>query len=206
MPARNPDLHGNVPEHCAAALLLVDVINDLEFEGGGELLERALPMAERLARLASRAREACMPVIYVNDNFGRWRSDFRQLVRHCLEEGTRGAPVVRLLQPAKDDFFVLKPKHSGFFATPLDVLLRYLGSRTLVITGMDLASCVFYTAADAHLRDHRVIVPPDCTASRDEELHRNALLHMKRTLAVELTESEALDLEALVAEEGEDDA
>jgi nicotinamidase-related amidase len=194
------------PDAAGTVLLLIDVVNDLEFDSGEALLANALPMAECLRDLKQRARSAGVPVVYLNDNFGQWRSDFRAVVAHNLEQEVRGRPVVQRLAPEQEDYFVLKPKHSGFFATPLDVLLRYLGSRTLVITGMDLASCVFYTAADAHLRDHRVIVPPDCTASRDEELHRNALLHMKRTLAVELTESEALDLEALVAEEGEEDA
>jgi len=110
MPANNPDLHGNVPESSHTALLLIDVINDLEFEGAEQLLRHALPMARRLARLKSRARRAGIPAIYVNDNFGRWQSDFRRVVDHCLEDGVRGETIVKLLEPKDDDYFVLKPK------------------------------------------------------------------------------------------------
>ena len=119
VPARNADLHGNVPENARAALLLVDVINDMEFEGGEKLIRHALPMARRLARLKARARAVGIPAVYVNDNFGRWRSDFRVVVEHCLTSGVRGEEVARLLRPHDDDYFVLKPKHSGFYATTL---------------------------------------------------------------------------------------
>ncbi|MDQ3703421.1 MAG: isochorismatase family protein, partial [Chloroflexota bacterium] len=116
MPTKNDDLHGNAPDEAPVALLLIDVINDLEFEGGDELLEQALPMARRLATLKRRAREAGIPAVYVNDNFGRWRSDFRALVAHCTDDDVRGRPVVEALRPDEEDYFVLKPKHSGFFS------------------------------------------------------------------------------------------
>ena len=90
MPVKNPDLHGNAPDQAPTVLLLIDVINDLEFEGGDALLTQALPMAERLATLKRRLREASVPAIYVNDNFGRWRSDFRTLLGHCARDGVRG--------------------------------------------------------------------------------------------------------------------
>ncbi|HEU0012270.1 MAG TPA: isochorismatase family cysteine hydrolase, partial [Longimicrobium sp.] len=136
MPARNHDLHGNAPDSAAAALLIVDMINDLEFQGGEALLPQLLPAAERIAALKARARKAGIPVVYANDNFGRWRSDFREVVEHCLRDGVRGRPVVEALRPGEDDYFVLKPKHSAFFATTLDTLLRYLGPRRLVLTGI----------------------------------------------------------------------
>jgi nicotinamidase-related amidase len=89
MPAKNPDLHGNAPDQAAVVLLLIDVINDLEFDGGEALLAQALPMAERVAALKRRARAAGIPTVYVNDNFGRWRSDLRALLAHSLGEGVR---------------------------------------------------------------------------------------------------------------------
>src|ERR1700716_1688972 len=108
MSKKSPDLHGNVPENSPVALLLIDVINDLEFEGAEQLVEQAVPMARRIAELKRRAREANIPAIYVNDNFGRWKSDFRRVVEHCLNDGVRGEEVARLLVPAEDDYFVLK--------------------------------------------------------------------------------------------------
>src|SRR3954468_18924959 len=115
MPTKNEHLHGFVPDQCNVALVLADVINDMEFEGGEQLFENALPAARHLAKLVDRARGAGVPVIYVNDNFGRWRSDFRQQLRHVIDDETRGAPIAKLLQPRSDDYFVLKAKHSGFY-------------------------------------------------------------------------------------------
>jgi len=197
MPARNRDLHGNVPDEAAAALLLIDVINDLEFEGGDALLAEAAPMAERLAALTQRARRAGLPVVYVNDNFGKWRSDFGKLLDHCLHDGVRGQKLAELLRPDGDDYFVLKPKHSGFFATTLDVLLRYLGVTTVVVTGLTADNCVLFTASDAFLRDYHLVVPPDCVASASADYTRRALAHMERVLKARLTPSADLDLEQL---------
>ena len=159
MPAKNEDLHGNAPDKSDVALLLIDVINDLEFPEGDQLLRYALPMARQIAALKQRARQEGVPVIYVNDNFGRWRSDFNAQVEHCLKDGVRGQPVVELLRPDEDDYFVLKPKHSGFFSTTLDMLLEYLGVKAVVLTGMAANICVLFTANDAYMRDLHLVVP-----------------------------------------------
>src|ERR1700750_989796 len=107
MPEKNQDLHGMVPDAAPVALLLIDVINAMEFEGAGELADAAPPAARRLAELSRQARELGIPVIYANDNFGKWRSDFREVVEHCLDDGVRGAPIARLLRPGPDDYFVV---------------------------------------------------------------------------------------------------
>src|SRR5579871_6942549 len=151
MPAKNDDLHGSAPDKADVALLLIDVINDLEFPEGDQLLRHALPMARRIADLTARARREGVPVLYVNDNFGRWRSDFGAQVDHCLNDGVRGRPIAELLRPDKDDYFVLKPKHSGFFSTTLDVLLDYLQTETVIIAGVAANICVLFTANDAYM-------------------------------------------------------
>ena len=196
-PINNPDLHGMVPDKSDVALILLDVINDLEFEGAEQLIEYALPMADKIAALKRRAREAGIPVIYVNDNYGRWQSDLSKLVKHCLEDDVRGKPVVERLKPEEDDYFVLKPKHSGFFSTTLDVLLNYLQARTLIITGIAGNICVLYTANDAYMRDMNLIVPSDCTASNDKEDNDYALKQMQKFLKADITPSDRLDVEAL---------
>ena len=165
MPSRNLDLHGAAPDKASVAPLLIDVINDLEFPGSKKLLKRALPAANRIARLKDRARQRGLPVVYVNDNFGRWRSDFRRQVQHCLEEKVIGRPIAALLQPEDDDYFVLKPKHSGFLSTQLEILLKCLGAETLILTGFAGNLCVLYTANDAHMRDFKLMIPRDCIAS-----------------------------------------
>src|SRR5689334_10296358 len=145
----NSDLHGNAPDSSPTALLIIDAINDLEFPGGKEMLARATRMARCIANLKKRAEKARVPTIYVNDNFGRWRSDFRRLVNHCLDDDVTGRPVVEQLLPDENDYFVLKPKHSGFYNTTLDLLLEHLQAKTLVMTGMATDVCVLFTAADA---------------------------------------------------------
>src|SRR5690606_12551283 len=119
-------LHGNAPDKSDTALLLIDCINDLEFAEGDQLLRYALPMAQQIQQLKRRAKDAGIPVIYVNDNFGRWQSNFKNQVDHCLNDGVRGQPIAELLQPEEDDYFVLKPRHSGFYCTALEILLEYL--------------------------------------------------------------------------------
>jgi nicotinamidase-related amidase len=196
-PAKNPDLHGNAPDDAPVALVLIDVINDMEYPGGDKLLIQAEPMAERLAALKRRARAAGIPVIYANDNFGRWKSDFATIVRHCTEGDVRGRPVARLLTPDADDYFVLKPKHSAFFATPLETLLKYLGVTTLILTGMTGDMCVLFTAADAFLRDLHLIVADDCVASIDAEENAHALRHMARVMDAEVCASADIDFARL---------
>lgn len=182
MPSKNPDLHGSAPDKCETALLLVDVINDLEFPEASQMLPAAVQMAQQILRLKQRARKAGVPVIYVNDNFGKWKSDFRRTIQHCNRPGVRGREVSAMLQPDQDDYFVLKPKHSGFFSTTLDTLLRYLGASTLVVTGIAGNFCVLFTANDAYMRDYNLIVPRDCTVSNTPRENEEALKLMRKFL------------------------
>jgi nicotinamidase-related amidase len=195
MPANNEDLHGSVPENSAVALLLIDVINDMEFEGAEALVAQAVPMAHRIAELKRRAKAAGIPTIYVNDNFGRWKSDFRRVVEHCLNDGVRGEEVARILEPDEDDYFVLKPKHSAFYATTLDTLLTYLGARTVILTGVAGNICILFSANDAYMRDLNIIVPADCVASNTAEENAYALEQMAKILKADISASAELDLD-----------
>jgi nicotinamidase-related amidase len=197
VPEKNPDLHGNVPESSGVALILIDLINDLDFEGNESLLKRALPMAVSIARLKKRARAAGIPSIYVNDNFGKWQSDFNTQVRHCLGDNVPGRVVVERLKPESDDYVVLKPKHSGFFSTTLDIVLRYLNAHTLILTGIAGDRCVLFTANDAYLRDFRIFVPSDCTISNHPTENTQALQLMERVLNADIRSSPKLALSRL---------
>jgi nicotinamidase-related amidase len=181
MPGKNVDLHGSAPDKHKIALLLIDVINDFDFPEADQLLRYARPMAKKLLRLKRRAQKAGVPVIYVNDNFGRWKSDFRHTVEHCARNG-RGSELVRLLRPEQNDYFVLKPKHSGFFSTTLETLLRYLETQTLILTGIAGSFCVLFTANDAYMRDFNLLVPSDCTVSNTKQENESALKIMKKFL------------------------
>ena len=196
--ATTTNMHGGEPAPAPAALLLIDVINDLEFPGGEALLPRAMAMAGALSGLKARAARVGLPCIYVNDNFGRWRSDFRQTTERALAEGRRGRPVAELLRPGPDDYFVLKPQHSAFYGTALELLLKHLGTRALIIGGMATNMCVLATATDARMRGFRLHVPADGVAAEGDAQNEAALAHMADVLKADLTPTVELDLEALM--------
>ncbi len=172
------------------ALLLIDVINDLDFDEGADLLRHALPMAEKLAVFKKRLKILEVPVVYVNDNFGHWRSDFRTLVARCLNNPVPGRAVVEKLQPEKDDLFVLKPKFSAFFSTTLEILLRQLDVRRLILTGMSGNVCVLFSAADAYMRGFDVIVPADCIACINPDDKTHVLGFMQTVLKADIRSSD----------------
>jgi len=170
------------------ALLLIDVINDLAFEGSATLVAQAEPMASRLATLKSRASASGVPTIYINDNFGQWRSDFRKTVAHCTSRSSPGRRVSHRLKPTARDYFVLKPKHSGFFDTTLDTLLETLRIRRVILTGIAGNICVLFTANDAYMRDLKIFAPADCivsnTAADNDHALRQIDVVLKGNIAV----------------------
>lgn len=190
----SPMLPTTNPESNETALLLIDVINDLDFSNGKQLLEYAIPMADRIWHLQQRARRSRIPVIYVNDNFGRWRSDFKAQIEHCEQPGCLGKELVRKLHPDTDDYFVLKPKHSGFYSTTLDLLLRYLGCRNLILTGIATNICVLFTANDAYMRDYKLVVPRDCSAANSLSDHDYAIHQMESILKADVSLSTEIEL------------
>ena len=150
--------------------------------------------AERIASLKERCLAAGVPVVYVNDNFGRWRSDFGAQVEHCLHDGVRGQALAERLKPAADDYFILKPKHSGFYSTSLDLLLDYLGASKLILTGIAGNICVLFTANDAYQRDFHLLVPADCMASNTAEENAAALHQMQQVLKADVSDSTEIEL------------
>ena len=190
--AKRKNLKGSVPDQSEVALILVDLINPLDFPEAKQM-ERYVPkMVRQIKRLKKRAKAAGVPVIYVNDNFGRWRSDFRGLVEACRTKDCRGRLLAEELAPEEDDYFVLKPKHSGFYASALETLLLYLGAERLVITGIAGTYCVLFTANDAYMRDYELAVPADCTISNTARENKQALALMDRYLNADTRQSDRL--------------
>lgn len=183
-------------------LLMVDVINHFEFPDGKQMLAQALPIAPRLARLKARARAAGLPVIYVNDNFGQWRSDLSKMLDHCLRPNAVGRRFVEQIRPDEEDYFVLKPRHSAFYQTPLEVLLTYLGASSLVLCGLATNSCIVCTAHDAKMRNFDLFVPSDCSASLTAREHKQAIEHIKTMADATTTSSGSLRLAALSKRRG----
>lgn len=182
MPQNLCGLHAQRQATAHTALLLVDVINPMAFPEAPQLLRYAPEAAKNIAYLKKSAREKRVPVIYANDNFGKWRSNLQVVVDQCLRNDCPGREIARMLLPDDEDYFVLKPKHSAFFSTTLDPLLRSLGVETIILTGFATDICVLFTANDAYMRDLHIIVPCDACASNEAESNDNALELVRRVL------------------------
>jgi len=174
-----------------SALLIIDMINDLEFEGGDALLEQAMPVASAIARLRSWYHARGLPVIYANDNFGRWHADFAKVVEHCRRVGSRGATLSDGLLPGVDDYFILKPRHSAFYETPLPTLLEKLDIEALALVGIAGDDCVLRTAMDAQMRGFPLWVPADGTASQTTLRNQRALACMQEVAKADITRIDA---------------
>ena len=157
------------------ALVIVDMVNPLDFPKSGSLLRQALPAARKVARLRARLKPRGVPTIFVNDNFTHWREDFGQLVAICSQPGSKGAPLMEALPPEQDDYNLLKPQHSAFYNTPLEVLLEHLGIGRVILAGISTDQCILASAIDGRMRELDVVVASDGTASITAARHRNAL-------------------------------
>jgi nicotinamidase-related amidase len=153
----------------ATALLIVDMINDLQLEEGRRMAIETLPVSNIIAKLRTAATKSGVPVVYVNDNYGLWHRDQVGIVDYCMRPNSNGKDIVRKLRPRKRDYFVVKPHFSGFYATNLPVLLPRLGVSRLILTGIAADVCVLFTAADAHMRDYELWLPRDATAGTRPE-------------------------------------
>ncbi len=176
-------------QRAGTAVLLVDTINAFDFSGSDSLVSAAERVAPMIARFCERARAADIPIVYVNDNFGRWRSDFRATLDACTRPESSGRVVSDTLRPHASDYFVLKPMHSGFYSSTLEVLLRHLEVRTLVLAGFATDLCILFTAHDAHMRGFRLYVPRDLTAANSDDLRDRALDHMAHALGANTARS-----------------
>jgi nicotinamidase-related amidase len=166
------------------ALVVIDMINTYDHEDAERLRASAEEVVPVLGKLVKRARESGAPVIYVNDSFGQWRSDHRALVEDALagEHATLVEPIV----PDEEAMFVVKARHSIFYETPLEYLLRAEEIDDIVLTGQATEQCILYSALDAHIRHIPVIVPRDAVAHIHEDLAEAALRMMEVNMEAEV--------------------
>ena len=176
----------------SAALLIIDMINDMKFDEGDELLGEMWAICDTVVRLRDEAAKADVPVIYVNDNYGEWHASPADIVDYV--RGTAGAPIAERLATRPDDYFVIKPHVSGFYATSLPAILPRLGVSRLILTGVAADICVLFTAADAHMREYALWVPRDAVAS-NQAAHRDwALRIMTKSMGAETRATNRLSL------------
>jgi nicotinamidase-related amidase len=174
------------PGSSKTVLLLVDFVNPLEFDGAETLAPSALVAARRTASLRRRLAAEGFRTVYANDNYGMWTSDFRALWKSCAARRGPAGQIAKALKPTSKDFTLLKPRHSAFYATPLDILLKQLRCKRLVVTGIAADSCVLFSAMDAYLRDFSLWVPADCIAAETADARDKALEQMARVLKADV--------------------
>jgi len=175
---------------------MIDVLTTFHFPDGEAILRNALSIRDALVNLKARARKLRIPVLYVNDNFGDWRSEKEVLIGRCLE--SIGSEFVRPLLPDNEDYFVLKPLHSAFYMTPLEVLLRHLQVETLILTGLTSTNCLTATAHDANMRGFSLFLPSDCSCARSVDEHNQALSQLEANAGTKIVQSSALRLPNLI--------
>ncbi|MEU9266129.1 isochorismatase family cysteine hydrolase [Streptomyces sp. NPDC048251] len=169
------------------ALIVIDMINTYDHPDADLLLPSARKVVPVAAGLLDRARRAGEPVVYVNDNFGQWRSHHGELLDEALSGPHAG--LVEPLVPDADSLFVVKARHSIFFETPLSYLLQQEGVDHLVLCGQVTEQCVLYSALDAHIRHFDVTVPRDAVAHIHADLADAALLMMERNMGARVRDS-----------------
>jgi nicotinamidase-related amidase len=170
-------------------LLLIDFINPLDFPEAVDLAGPAVEAAQATAALKSALRKAGVPAIYANDNYGGWQSDFQSLVERCAAGKGASAEMAKLLRPQSGDLTILKPRHSAFLGSPLDLLLARMHAREIIITGVATDICVQLTAMDGFLRDYQLKVPVDCTAAESPDYKKQSIDYMKRVLRCDVSPS-----------------
>jgi nicotinamidase-related amidase len=192
-PANRPTAPKRDSERGGAALIVIDMINCFDFEGAEKLRPQARRLIDPILKLRQQMDEIGAPTIYVNDNFGEWHSEKSRLVQRGLE---RAAEIVAPLAPREEDYFIIKPQFSGFYATNLPLLLPKLGASRLVVTGIASDICVLFTAADAHMRDYALWVPKDAVAAELKKRTRGSLDIMEAHMGAEIAPTSKLKVSA----------
>ena len=172
-----------------SVLLLIDFINPMDFPGAEDLAEAAVEAARATAALKAALREAGVPAIYANDNYGGWQSDFQTLVERCARRQGASGEMARLLHPQQGDLTILKPRHSAFLGSPLDLLLSRMEAEEIIITGVATDICVQLTAMDGFLRGYTLRVPADCTAAESADYRKQSIAYMERVLKCDVSPS-----------------
>lgn len=185
-----PDMQPAKVPRSPRVLILIDYINPLNFPGAEKLAKPALAAARATARLRDALEAQKVTVIYANDNYGVWQSDFQALVAQCCARDDISGQIARLIAPRPRDITLLKPRHSAFFCSALELLLNDMGARELILAGLATDMCVQMTAADAFLRGYEgVWVPGDCTAAETPQAKAASLKYMRDVLKCDVRTS-----------------
>ncbi len=173
------------------AVIVIDMLNPYDHQDAEPLTASVEKIVEPLSGLVGRAREReDVELIYVNDNHGDFAAT-REDIEALARKGRRPDLVEPLLPPA-GCAFLPKVRHSVFFGTALDYLLRREGVETLVLTGQVTEQCILYSALDGYVRHYTLTVPRDCVAHIHADLGDAALRMMERNMGADITTADRL--------------
>ncbi|WP_191559265.1 isochorismatase family cysteine hydrolase [Metabacillus idriensis] len=176
----------------SCALLIIDMINNFKFKHGEVLAEQANQVSEQILELKKKMQQKNYPIIYINDHYKLWQADFQKISEKCTNDLSR--PIIEKLYPDETDFFLIKPMHSAFYGTALNMLLDNLYIKHLILKGIAGNICVLFSANDAFMRGYKLSVPSDCIASNDKEDNEYALRMMENVLKADTSNSSTLKI------------
>lgn len=170
------------------ALLIIDMFNDFDFVGGKDLLRNTEPIVDPILKLKRHFKANDLPVIYCNDNFGQWKDNSDEIIRHA--ESSKGSAIAKRMSPEEKEYFIIKPRHSTFYGTQLDILLRQLDVTSLVLTGIASDICILFSANDGYMREYELHVPHDCVAAETDKRNDSALTVIHEALNIPIDDAD----------------
>ena len=169
------------------ALLIIDMINDFQFTHGKILADKTMKMIPNILELKKVMNQYQLPIIYVNDHYDLWQADYTKIIEKCTNNISKD--VIERITPSNEDFFLIKPKHSAFYDTPLHTMLLHLNVTDLILTGIAGNICVLFTANDAYMRDFSLTIPKNAIASNSDEDNDFAITMMANVLKANVSDT-----------------
>jgi nicotinamidase-related amidase len=167
------------------ALVVVDMLNTYEHEDAETLTRSVREVLPNIVDLIERATDDDdVELVYVNDLYGHWNAGRAELLERVMEGDYR--ELVEPISPSEDALFVVKARHSIFYETPLEYMLRQQGVEKLVLVGQVTEQCILYSALDAYIRHMEVVVPHDAVAHIHADLAEAALRMMEVNMRAEV--------------------
>jgi nicotinamidase-related amidase len=166
------------------ATIVIDMLNPYDHEDADLLAEQARTRIEPLQQLIQATRDADAELVYVNDNYGDFTVTRQDLIERAMNG--RRPELVEPIKPPDPVSFIHKVRHSAFYSSSLEYLLRDLEVDTLILAGQVTEQCILYSALDAYVRHFEVRIPTDAVIPIDPDLGDAAVKMMERNMGAEL--------------------
>ena len=183
------------------ALLMIDMQNGFLSARSPLFIDGAPATVPACARVIDHCRSQQIPVFFVTRSYAAdgsnvertrhaaWEAGGKPLSPGCAKELSADMP--EDFGRTSHDYSIVKPRYSAFFATELDLILRRLGIKKLILAGTTTPNCIRTTCYDAISLDYEVIVLRDCTSSKTPEIQRSNLRDMQ-AIGAEILDSAEL--------------